>query len=393
MAPLVTGGGVSHPVQGAAAELAEVELVRVRLPLLVAHQDAHGREQERDLVLVRVVLDDGTEGWGECSAMSRPTYTSEHTAGAWAVLRDELVPARLADRLSSVVGHPMAAAGLLTAEADAHLRRSGRSLADQLASLHHHPVPLHLTGTGHTPAAAATVPVAAVVGLLGSTAAVMALVAEHVASQVALVKLKVTADPDHLATVAAVRSSWPNLRLAVDFNGTADLAALSALAGLDLAYVEQPAGADALVQSAYFADQTDIPIALDESVTGPGTLASAVALRAGSVINIKPARVGGPYAAAGLIADAANAGLAAFVGGMLETGVGRATAAAVAALPGCTLPTDLGPSSRYFERDLTDPVVVDRTGQLEVPTGPGIGRTPDPARLDEVAVDRVVVAR
>ena len=362
------------------AELIEAELIRVRMPLVRPHHAAHGRETVRDLVLVRVVLADGTEGWGECSALARPTYTGEHTAGAWAVLRDELVPARLAGRSSPVVGHPMASSALLVAEADAHLRRASRSLAGALASRHGEVARTHLD-------------VAAVVSRADTVDDRLRMVAEHLEEGVALVKLKTTPRRLDLEAVAAVRAAWPTLALAVDFNGTADLDSLVALAPLGLTYVEQPAGADALVESAYFATRTDLPIALDESITGVGTFASAVALGAGSIVNVKPGRVGGPFVAAHLVDDAVNAGLAAFVGGMLETGVGRAAAAAVAALPGATLPTDLGPSARYLDPDLTEPVVVDGDGRLVVPDGPGIGRVPDPDAVAAVAIDRVLLAR
>jgi O-succinylbenzoate synthase len=87
-----------------------------------------------------------------------------------------------------------------------------------------------------------------------------------------------------------------------------------------------------------------------------------------------------------------------FVGGLLETGVGRAVAAALAAgivagNPGETLPCDLGPSSQYFDDDVTDPVVVDGAGDLVVPTGPGIGVVPRADRLGAVTVARVEVSR
>ena len=59
-----------------------VTLRRVRLPLVVPLRSAHGVEAVRDLVVVEVVAADGTSGWGECSALSRPTYTAEHVAGA-----------------------------------------------------------------------------------------------------------------------------------------------------------------------------------------------------------------------------------------------------------------------------------------------------------------------
>jgi len=116
--------------------LVSIELVRVQLPLRHAHRAAHGTEAVRDLILVGAAFDDGTVGWGECSALARPTYTSEHTAGAWLVLRDEVAPAVFAGRAPQVVGHPMASAAVLTALTDAVLKRAERSLATELAAAH-----------------------------------------------------------------------------------------------------------------------------------------------------------------------------------------------------------------------------------------------------------------
>lgn len=357
-----------------------VDLWRVRLPLRHALRAAHGTETDRELVLVQVQLEDGTVGWGECSALSRPTYTGEYTAGAWVLLRDELAPAVLARRPFDQVGHPMAIAGVVTAIADAVLQRAHRSLAIELASR-----------TDEVPAAA--VPVCAVVGRGAEVGDVVTAVAERIQAGVAMVKLKVTPDRADLAAVGAVRQAWPDLRLAVDFNGTADAESLRALDHLDLAYVEQPAPADALVLSAHLASCTGAPIALDESITSVGSLDAAVALGAGRIVNVKPARCGGPHAAAALLSRVRNAGLGAFVGGMLESGVGRAAALAVASLPACTLPTDLGPSLAYFERDLTAPLTVDESGDVVVPAGPGIGRAPVAPHLDAAVVDRVSLVR
>jgi O-succinylbenzoate synthase len=59
-------------------------------------------------------------------------------------------------------------------------------------------------------------------------------------------------------------------------------------------------------------------------------------------------------------------------GGMLETGIGRAAALALASLPGFAPAADLSASARYYEHDVTEPfVLVD--GQLRVPQGPGLG--------------------
>lgn len=357
----------------------EVELRRVAVPLRRAHRAGHGTEERRDVVLVRVTLADGAVGWGECSTLSHPTYTAEYTAGAWAVLHDVLVPAALAGLDDVVVGHPMARAALGGAVLDATLRRRGRRLVEHLGERHGRP--------------ADAVPVAAVVGRAASPDEAVAEVAEAVEGGAVLAKLKVTPHPDDLAAVAAVRATWPDLALAVDGNGTLDPRSLSLLDGHGLAYVEQPVPADALVESAALARRLAAPIALDESVTSTASFDTALALGAGAVLNVKPARVGGVVAAAELARHAADHGWRVFVGGMLETGVGRAAAVAVAALPTMTLPTDLGPSARYLEADLTEPVVVDDRGRLVVPTGPGIGVVPDADRLVAATVAHAVLAR
>lgn len=357
-----------------ADDVAEVELVRVHLPLRRTHRAGHGDLAVRDLVLVRVVLTDGSEGWGECSALTHPTYAAEYTAGAFAVLRDEVVPWVLGGPGGPVVGHPMAATALVTAHVDALLRRSGTALVERLGSLHGRP--------------AASVASTAVVGRHASTDRLLEVVAERVAEGAALVKLKITPHPGDMANLGAVRATWPDLPLAVDANGTLDHRSLSFLDGLRLAYVEQPAPADDLLGSAAMAERLGCPVALDESATSMAALEVALTVGAGSVVNIKPARLGGPYAAAAIARQAFDAGCAVFVGGMLESGVGRATALALAALPIFGLPTDLGPSDRYFAEDLTAPIGADASGRVVVPVGVGIGVAPDPRRLDAVAVER-----
>jgi len=78
-------------------------------------------------------------------------------------------------------------------------------------------------------------------------------------------------------------------------------------------------------------------------------------------------------------------------GGMLETGIGRATNLALAAMPGFTLPNDTSASSRYFPEDLTEPFVVESGGTMRIPTGPGIGVLPDPDRLEGATLRREVL--
>ena len=76
---------------------------------------------------------------------------------------------------------------------------------------------------------------------------------------------------------------------------------------------------------------------------------------------------------------------------MLETGIGRATNLALAAMPGFTLPNDTSASARYFPEDLTEPFVLGSDGTMEVPDGPGIGVVPMPDRLAASTLRREVL--
>lgn len=362
-----------------AAAVTTAEIVWVALPLHRPHVAAHGTETAREVVLVGVVDSDGLWGWGECSALSSPTYTDEFTAGAFDILTGSLVPALMAGQRWADPGHPMASAAVEAAVVDLALRRSGRNLATTLGAT------TDRVGRCAVITGADTVP------------DVLAMVAAAVDGGAVMVKLKVAPgwNPGLLAAVAA---SWPDLPVAVDANGSIadDAQLLAALDRHGVSYIEQPApaGADELQQTVTAG--LSVPVALDESVTTAAVLDDLLARGAATVVNIKPSRVGGLLAALECVEVAREHNATVFVGGMLETGIGRATAAALAATiasdPGVvSLPTDLGPSDQYFATDITDAVVVDDDGQLVVPGGPGIGRVPHPDRLDECCVRRTTV--
>ena len=94
-------------------------------------------------------------------------------------------------------------------------------------------------------------------------------------------------------------------------------------------------------------------------MTSARVAATRCARHSCAVVNVKPGRVGG-WSEARAVHDACvEAGAPAIIGGMLETGVGRAVNVALAALPGFTEPGDLSASDRYFAEDLTEPFVLE----------------------------------
>lgn len=374
-------------------------LHRVRLPLLEPFVAAHGTEVDREVVLVEAVGEDGIRGWGECVALTAPSYSSESTSGAWMRLRDEMVPTALQRGMIRDDDAPMAAAAFQGAMDDLALRREGRSLADVLRLRGADAVRLQVQArAGALPDAQVgrheTVRGTAVIGRQPSIDDLLVAVDARRAEGYGSIKLKIAPGWD-VEPLAAVQRHWPDLAVAADANGsyTEDDAVLRALDELHLQYLEQPLPADAFAALARVAERLDTPIALDESIRGERELDHALGFGERFVVNLKPGRVGGTAEAVAVVLRARQSELSVFVGGMLETGVGRAYALAFAGMAVCDLPTDLGPSDRYFAQDLTDPIPLLPGGRLAVPEGPGIGVTPHADRLEAATVDRVELTR
>ena len=356
-----------------AVDVVEVTVRRVQLPLVHPHVAAHGAETMRDVVIVEAKTADGRVGWGECPTLADPSYSGEYTEGAWRLLVDRLVPAWLAGRPVAAAGSPAARWALETASADLRGQREGRSLVELWSG--------PAGGRGRVPSTA-VVSDRTVDGLLARVAAAVELGHRSV-------KVKIDASWD-VEPLHAVRATWPELELAADANGSlpaGDSRRFDALDALHLSYLEQPLDADDLVGSAALAAHLSTPIVLDESVTSATSVETVVALGAAGGVNAKPGRLG--TEAIAVARAARKAGLEVVCGGMLETGIGRSAALAVAALPECTLPADLGPSASYFARDLTLPFVLDAQGTLDVPDGAGLGVHVDAAALSAATVDQV----
>jgi O-succinylbenzoate synthase len=160
----------------------------------------------------------------------------------------------------------------------------------------------------------------------------------------------------------------------------------------DLLLMEQPLPEEQVLAHAALAKVVRTPICLDESITSVQAAADAIELGACRIINIKPGRVGG-YLEARRIHDlCAEHGLPVWMGGMLETGIGRAGNVAMAAMPNFTLPGDTSASDRYFNRDITAPFVL-RDGRLDVPSGPGLGVEVDLEFLDSITHWKQTIGR
>jgi O-succinylbenzoate synthase len=371
-----------------ALTIERIDLLHLSMRLLEPFVTSFGPQLERDIVLVRVHAD-GLQGWGELVAGDQPTYSEETVVTATAMLRHHLLgmvlgrtvddPRQVARWWAGVRGNHMAKAAVEMAVWDAWARATGRSLAQALAST--------AARDGDAPVPATRVPAGVSVSIYDHTATLLDRVAGYVEQGYARIKLKIAPGTD-VAPVAAVRERFGDIRLMVDANSAytlADADHLAQLDAFDLMMIEQPLAHDDIVDHGTLAPQLRTPICLDESIRTPDDARRALQLGACRIVNCKPGRLGGHAASVALHAWGRAASVPLWVGGMLESGVGRLHNIALASLPGFTLPGDTSASDRYWAADIIDPPVrLARDGTVAVPAAPGIGHAIDTDRLESL---------
>ncbi len=330
--------------------------------------------KERETLLVEMRDADGGEGWGEGVAFAGPWYTEETVKTSWYVLSEFLIPRvlgvsfahpdEICARMAPIRGHRMAKAGLEGAAWDLFSRSLDQSLAHTLG------------GSRRRVAVGVTLGISDPRRLVDQ-------VARYLEQGYARVKVKVKPGQDR-DLLAAVRARYPSLDLTADANAGYSRGDFDRLVSLDefgLTMLEQPLSASDWLGHRDLARRLRTPICLDESITSLDDARLAIELGSVGVMNIKYGRVGGTAAAVAIHHLCVDHQIPAWAGGMFESGVGKAHALALSALPGMTLPADLAASSRYWDEDVVHPALHVKQGWMEVPIHSGIG----------VAVDRGVL--
>jgi o-succinylbenzoate synthase len=344
-----------------------ISLFHIKLPYVSPFQTSRWTEYDRECVLVRLQAG-GLTAWGECVAGTNAGYSYETTKTNWHILEDFIIPAVLdatpddvegyRRAIAHISGHPMAKAGMEMALWDLFAQRSGVSLQRFMGG------------------SAERVRVGVSVGIQSTPEKLLEVVDGYLSQGYARVKLKVKPGRD-MGDTAAVRRAHPNLLLQVDGNSVyrlSDAEHLKEFDAFDLLLIEQPLAHDDIFDHAHLQPQLRTAVCLDESITSVDHARWALEMQACRIINIKPGRVSGMHEAIRIHDFCRERGVPVWMGGMLETGIGRAANLAVASLPGFTLPGDISASARYFPEDVVDPpfVLNAEDSTLTVPTAPGL---------------------
>lgn len=351
---------VREIVEARLRDAVTVRIADARLPLVAPLRTAAGTTEIRHTLLYGLEEDEVT-GWGEAAPL--PGWSPESLAACRAALPTAMPAVEL--DLEPVLSERTfpARAAVIGAALDLRARQSERSLRD------------HLATTYRRAAAADRVRVNGVVSAVDPDQ-VAAEVAAMAARGIGVVKLKVAAGEVEADAVriAAAREAAPDMELRLDANGgwsrREAIDALRSFAPYEIALCEEPVRG--VEEIAAVGAAVDIPVAVDESVHGlPDTRRVWPHAGAISTVVIKPQAIGGDDFAMIAIAEAQRAGVEVIVTTMIDSAVGVAHAAHVAAA--ADLPGAHGlDTSRLLATDVATPLRVVE-GEMRFTDEPGLG--------------------
>lgn len=285
-------------------------------------------------VLVELRDSEGRSGWGEAPTSWR--VTGESFASVRAVVEDAITP----EILGMPTDDPEAISRMITRAAAGNnaarmaIDCAAYDLAAQRAGV---PVWRYL-GARH-----GEVTTDMTLSATADTAELLDAAREHRNAGFTTLKVKVAAEMDTAQQLAALRTAvGDGVRLRVDANQAwgveQAVRAIDSLAAIELEFVEQPTARDDIGGLVEVAGRVGVPVMADESVWtrrqllellgagGSGSAGNGV-----RYVNIKLAKTGGLREGLALARLARERGLGIVVGCMLESHVGIAAAASLAA--------------------------------------------------------------
>ena len=378
--------------------VAELRLLAVDLPFKVAFRHAAATRETSESVFLRLRLDNGVEGWGEC--LPRRYVSGEHRDDAFALLRDAILPALAGRSFASV-----AEVAEFLAKCDGkappdwvapEIPQTSAWCAVDLALLdafgRHDGAPVRLGPEGPVrPRYSGVVSAGTGRSYVTSLLKLRAFGFQHV-------KLKVERDGGPEAARTARRVLGRRADLRADANMAWDtgqaLDAIRELRTAGIESIEQPVAAGDLDALARLVAESGAGIMVDEGLTDRDSLRALIERRACTAVNIRISKCGGLLAAAARCREALDAGLTLQVG--CQVGESSLLSAAQMTLLAALAP--LRPGVRWAEgafgrhllrEDPGAPLVQFRFGGRAPhrPPGPGLG-----VRIDQELLQRHAVA-
>lgn len=335
----------------------EIVIVHTTHPFVIAR----GGSSEWRTVWVRLIDDDGLEGWGEAAPSRFYGETADTVLAALARLRPIIESATSADieqvETAMVQALRFNAAARCAISAALH-DLQGKRLGVPLWKL------WGLTPSA-SPRSSFTIAIAA------DDETLRTRVREAVAAGYPILKVKLGSDRDR-RIMQLVREEAPNAILRVDANAAwtpkHTLLMAPMLQELCVEFIEQPVAPHDLEGMRFVRERCALPIVADESCLVASDVAKLVGVVDG--VNLKLAKCGSLREALRIIHTARAHGMLVMAGCMIETSLGITAAAHLAPLLDCV---DLDGAALLRDDPFSGATI--SNGVLSLPTAPGLGVT------------------
>lgn len=354
----------------------EIRLRRLKVPLKQPFTTHLQSVEARESILVEMIDETGEVGLGECVAFSSPWYTEETIQTCWDALENWLIPPLLQmeikdpssvyESLQFVKGNRMAKAALDLASWDLFAKKKGLPLWRLLGGVRQE-IDAGIVLPG------------------GIDDSMYERVEQAIETGYKRVKLKIDGKTN-VSSLEKLVKAYPSMYFFADGNGIFTKLGLEALLAFDrvgLTLIEQPFGEEDWALHRQASKMMATPIALDESIRSVDDVMRMIETAAGSVIVLKPGRVGGLSEAVQIHELAIQHDIPVWIGGMIELGVSKAHNLALASLSKMIYPGDFSSSTHFWERDVVQPLIEVEKGQISLSEESGIGYSLDEEHLEQ----------
>ncbi|MCD6562402.1 MAG: o-succinylbenzoate synthase [Thermoproteales archaeon] len=347
----------------------KIKLYLIKLRLQRPFETSFGEIWDKHALLVEIINDDNISGWGEIVSGEGPWYSYETFEVSILIFKKYIAPLILKndkinsrntfELLSRIRGYNMTKAGIEMAIWDLEAKLNNLSLSKFIG------------GNKNRIKSGVSI------GIKKSVNDLINTIDYRIKEGYGRIKIKIKPGWD-INVLKKVRDVFPDIALQVDGNGAYTLRQhLDLLRKIDkfnLLMIEQPLAYNDIFDHSILSRKINTPICLDESIKNISDLKTAIMIGGLEILNIKPGRIGGYSQSLKMIKISKFFQIGCWIGGMLETGIGRGHLIALASLPEINYFNDISASNRYWEEDIIEPEwKLNSDSTINVPNKPGIG--------------------
>lgn len=365
----------------------KIDLITIYLPLKKYLKTSFGEIKNRETLIIKFYSNDNLIGYGESSLLSLPISEAETLSAGIKLLKNKICPLIIGRNFKDVLDfknklldkfpkYPVTKIGLEGAFYHLLSQKNKIYLGKLFGSSRRE------IQSGET------------ISVSNNKQSILKEVQKFVNKGYRILKVKIMPGYD-LETIKIIRAKYKKLKLGVDANAAYNLKQINIfkeLSKFNLTMIEQPFVANDLKGHSELQKQISTPLCLDESIKSLKDIKRAWVLNSCRVINIKPARIGSYYESIKIHDFCFKHNIDLFVGGRLESGIGKAFNLALAGMRGFNRPLDLSSSLEYFTDDIITPYFDAKNGKVKIPNKIGIGFKINQEKISKYTINKLTIA-